>query len=216
MTTEILGISGSPVKNSNTDRLVNAVLDAAGLESEFIKLSRLYVRPCLACKRCVRDNICKVEDDFQNLADKIRSAKALVIGAYTPYGQIDAFTKALLERFWSFRHVNNLLEGKLCVTILTGLNPTVVDAVNRSLAAEIRNYERMDLVAQLSVHGNLPCLTCGEGDTCKMSAVTSMHGPDAITSECMYSRVEEQKDVWEETIRVGRRVGERVRTTAKG
>ena len=29
-----LGISGSPVKNSNTDRLVQSISDAIGLESE--------------------------------------------------------------------------------------------------------------------------------------------------------------------------------------
>jgi len=41
VTIEILGISGSPIKNSNTDRLVKALLDATGLESEFVKLSRI-------------------------------------------------------------------------------------------------------------------------------------------------------------------------------
>ena len=31
MNAEVLGISGSPIKNSNTDRLVKTVLDATGL-----------------------------------------------------------------------------------------------------------------------------------------------------------------------------------------
>ena len=167
MHAEVLGISGSPVKNSNTDRLVNSILEATGLEREFVKLSTINVRPCFACKRCVPDNICKVKDDFQELAEKIKSAHALIIGAYTPYGQIDGFTKALLERFWSFRHVNNLLKGKLCATVLTGLDPSVLDMVNQSLAAEIRDYERMDLVGQLTIQGNLPCISCGEGDECE-------------------------------------------------
>jgi len=34
--TQILGISGSPIKNSNTDRLVQAVLESCGLKSEAI------------------------------------------------------------------------------------------------------------------------------------------------------------------------------------
>jgi multimeric flavodoxin WrbA len=46
---QILGISGSPIKNSNTDRLVQAVLDAGGLKAEFVKLSRINVRTCIAC-----------------------------------------------------------------------------------------------------------------------------------------------------------------------
>ncbi|MEE8553959.1 MAG: flavodoxin family protein [Desulfobacterales bacterium] len=216
MSIEILGISGSPVKNSNTDRLVKAVMDATGLESEFVKLSLIDVRPCLACKKCVPDNVCKVKDDFPELAEKIKKAKALIIGGYIPYGQIDGFTKALLERFWSLRHVNNLLRGKLCATILTGLQPDVLDNVNQSMAAELKEYERMDLVGQLAVQGNLPCLTCGEGDECEMSGLKVLYGPDAKTSDYEYSRVEDQKEVWEEAIRIGRLMGERIQTTING
>ena len=210
MAVKVLGISGSPVKNSNTDRLVNAILEATGLETEFVKLSRINVRPCFACKKCVPDNICKVKDDFQKLAAKIKNANALVIGAYTPYGQIDGFTKALLERFWSFRHLNNLLKGKLCATVLTGLDPRGLDAINLALATEIRDYERMELVGQLSIQGNLPCLTCGQGDDCEMSGVQLLYGPDARTSAIGYNRVEDQEAIWAEAARLGKRIGERV------
>lgn len=204
-----MGISGSPVKNSNTDRLVKAILEASGLVSEFVKLSRINVRPCFACRQCVPDNICKVKDDFQALAEKIKAAKAMVIGAYPPYSQIDGFTKALLERFWSFRHRENLLKGKLCATVLTGVDPRVMDAIKASLAAEIRDFEHMELVGQLSVQGNLPCLTCGEGDTCEMSGVKLLLGPDAKTSDYGYARVEDQDDVLKEATRIGRLIGER-------
>lgn len=210
MNIKVLGISGSPINNSNTDRLVKTVLDATENESEFVKLSKINIRPCFACKKCVPDNICKVNDDFQELAEKIKKAKAIVIGAYTPYGQVDAFTKALLERFWSLRHLNNLLRGKLCATVLTGLMPDALDRVNQALAAELREYERMDLVGQLTVKGNLPCLTCGEGDGCQMSAVKVVYGPDAKTSDFGYFQVENQKEVWEEAVRIGRLIGERL------
>jgi len=49
MQPQILGISGSPIKDSNADRLVQAVLDSSDLKSEFVKLSNINVRPCLAC-----------------------------------------------------------------------------------------------------------------------------------------------------------------------
>ena len=214
MSIEVLGISGSPIKNSNTDRLVKAVLGATELEFEFVKLSRINVRPCMACQLCVPDNICKVKDDFQELAVKIKEAKALIIGAYTPYKQIDGFTKALLERFWSFRHVNNLLRGKLCATVLTGLSSDAMESVNRALVSEFQN-ERMELIGQVTVKGNLPCLFCGKGDECEMSGVKSRFGPDARTCDYPYSRVEDQKEVWEEAMKIGRLIGERVRTTHK-
>ena len=115
MAVDVLGISGSPIKESNTDRLIKVILDETRTETEFVKLSNINVRPCLGCKKCVPDNVCKVNDDFPELAEKIKTARALVIGGYIPYSQIDGFTKALLERFWSLRHLTNLLKGKLAV-----------------------------------------------------------------------------------------------------
>jgi len=212
MSIEVLGISGSPIENSNTDRLVRAVLDATGLEFEFVKLSRINIRPCLACKQCVPDNICKVKDDFPELAEKIKKTQALIIGAYIPYKQIDGFTKALLERFWSLRHVTNLLRGKLCATVLTYLSPDAADNVNQALAIQLKTMERMELVGQMKVKGNIPCLTCGVGDECQMSGLRKRYGPDARSSDYPYVRAEDQKEVWEEAMRIGSLIGQRVRT----
>ena len=216
MSIEVLGISGSPIENSNTDRLIQAVLDATELECEFVKLSQINIRPCLACKQCVPDNICKVKDDFPELAKTIKKAKALIIGAYIPYKQIDGFTKALLERFWSLRHVSNLLRGKLCATVLTYLSPDAADHVNQALAIQLKTMERMELIGQLMIKGNIPCLTCGLGDECEMSGLRKRYGPDVRSSDYPYVRVEDQKEVWEEAMRIGRLIGERVRTTNRG
>ena len=213
MSIEVLGISGSPIENSNTDRLVQAVLDATELECEFVKLSRVNIRPCLACKQCVGDNICKVKDDFPELAKRIKNARALIIGAYLPYKQIDGFTKALLERFWSLRHVTNLLRGKLCATVLTYLSPDAAENTNQALAIQLKEMERMELVGQVMVKGNIPCMTCGVGDDCEMSGLIKRYGPGAKSADYPYVRVEDQKEVWEEAMRIGRLIGDRVRTT---
>ncbi len=45
MKPQVIGISGSPIKNSNTDRLIRAVLDATGLATELVKLSAIRVQP---------------------------------------------------------------------------------------------------------------------------------------------------------------------------
>lgn len=208
---KVLGISGSPIKDSNTDRLVKTVLDATGVESEFVKLSTINVKPCLACKKCVPDNVCKVDDDFPELAEKIKTAEALVIGGYMPYSQIDGFTKALLERFWSFRHQTNLLKGKLVATVLTGVFAEPMAAVNQSLAAEMRDYENMELIGQISIQGNVPCAFCGKGDECATGAYNSgLLAPGTKASDVKYARVEDQEDAWKEALRIGRLIGERL------
>ena len=88
--------------------------------------------------------------------------------------------------------------------------PDALENANKSLGAELKDYERMVLVGQLTVKGNIPCLTCGKGDECEMSAVKMMHGPDARTSDFEYSQVESQEEVWNEAIRIGRQIGERL------
>lgn len=211
MSDKVLGISGSPIKDSNTDRLIKAVLSATGADSEFIKLSTINVRPCLACKKCVPDNVCKVDDDFPELAEKIKTAKALVIGGYIPYSQIDGFTKALLERFWSLRHQKNLLRGKMVATILTGCIPESLAAVNQSLATEMTDYENMDLIGQVTVPGSIVCAFCGVGDECEMSAFRNrMVESGTRAGDYKYPRVEEQKEVWEEAMHIGRLIGARL------
>ncbi|MFH1090685.1 MAG: flavodoxin family protein [Pseudomonadota bacterium] len=213
MSIQVLGVSGSPVKNSNTDRLVQAVLASTGLEAEFVKLSNIMVRPCHACKRCVEDNVCKVRDDFPSLAEKVKQAGALIVGGYSPYRSLDAFSKAFLERLWSLRHVKNLVRGKLAVTVVTGTRPETRDRVSEMMAMEMI-MDRMELLGQLKVQGNVPCLTCGEGDTCEMSGVPRIFGQNAKASADKCVRVEDQTEVWEEAQRLGRLMGERLRNIA--
>ncbi|MCH8120146.1 MAG: hypothetical protein IIC00_10510, partial [Planctomycetes bacterium] len=49
---------------------------------------------------------------------------------------------------WSLRHVNNLLRGKLCATVVTYLSPDAADNVNQSLAIELEEMERMELIGR--------------------------------------------------------------------
>jgi Multimeric flavodoxin WrbA len=209
MKDKIIGISGSPVPNSNTDRLVLHLLKSTGLEYEFVKLSSINIGPCRACKRCVEDNICKVQDDFPALAQKIREAKSLVIGGYTPYGMIDAFTKAFLERLWSMRHLKHLNEQKYVVTVISSLHKPIRDQVFSELAREMF-MEGTRHVAELSIEGNVPCLTCGYGDNCEYSGARMIFGEDAKISANYCVDVENQP-VWEEAAHIGKLISEHIK-----
>ncbi len=205
----ILGISGSPVPNSNTDRLVLQVLKASELDYEFVKLSNINVRPCLACKACVEDNLCKVKDDFPALAQKLREAEAVVIGGYTPYRVLDGFTKAFLERLWSMRHLHSLNEKKYVVTIISGLFKEIRDSALTAMAVELQ-MERMHHVAEFGIEGNVPCLTCGYGDDCKNSGIPHVFSEKIIASPDHCVAVEAQP-VWAEATTAGQLLGQYLR-----
>jgi len=211
MKSQIIGISGSPIKNSNTDRLIQAVLDASGLSSEFVKLSKINVRPCIACLGCKKDNICRVKDDFPALAEKVRHAGAVVVGGYSPYGAADGFTKAFLERLFSLRHQNGLNRGKLAVVVATGIGrgaPGLEEASNQ--IAHALNLEGMNVLGQLKVTGNPECMVCGYGQTCPMSALPWIFGDDIEVTPEKFSNVEDQTETWEQAIMLGQEIARKL------
>jgi multimeric flavodoxin WrbA len=208
---QVLGISGSPITKSNTDRLVQAVLDASDLKTEFIKLSKIQVRPCIACLGCKEDNICKVKDEYPELAEKVRRAGALVVGGYSPYGAVDGFTKAFLERLFSLRHQNGLNRGKLAVVVTTGIGrgaPGLEEA--SSQIAHALKLEGMEVLGQLKAIGNPECMVCGFGESCPMSALPWIFGEDTKVTPEKFSKVEDQTDTWQQAQELGRQIASRL------
>ena len=211
MKPQIIGISGSPIKNSNTDRLIQAVLESSGLATEFIKLSKINVRPCIACLGCKKDNICKVKDDFPELAEKVRKAGAIVVGGYSPYGAVDGFSKAFLERLFSLRHQNGLNRGKLAVVVTTGIGrgaPGLEEASNQ--IAHALKLEGMDVLGQLKGIGNPECMVCGYGESCPMSALPWIFGDDTQVTSDKFSSVEDQTETWEQAKTLGKEIGRKL------
>lgn len=90
---KVLGVSGSPIPNSNTDRALRAVLDAVGVESEF--------------------------------------------------------------QFFMME-------------------------------------EGMNFVGSVAIQGNVPCVRCGNGDSCKMSGINMLYGADATVDSVGIKQFEEQ------------------------
>ena len=214
MKPQVIGISGSPIKNSNTDRVVQEVLKNTGLETEFIKLSKRRVQPCIACLGCTKDNVCIVKDDFQEIAEKVKHAGAIVVGGYPPYGTIDAFTKAFLERLFSLRHQNGLNRGKLAVTVVTAIGrgaPGLDEASDQ--ISQALTMEGMEVLGQLKVVGNPECMVCGFGQSCPMSALPWIFGDDTEVTPKKFCEAEDQKETWQQAEILGKEIAERLKKT---
>ncbi len=188
MPLEVLGVSGSPLPNSNTDRAVEEILRLTGLETEFVKLSRLDLAACRACLGCVAENRCVVQDDGRELAEKFHQAQAFVLGAYTPYSSLDARTKAFMERMYCFRHQTGGNAGKAGAAVITtacppdrpGL-PPAVDTATAQIGFWMME-EGMTNLGTMVLQGNVPCIRCGHGDDCQVSGIHMLHGPEATVA----------------------------------
>lgn len=196
---KVLGVSGSPIPNSNTDRALRVVLDAVGVESEFVKLSDYKVAPCNACLKCVATNQCiNVEDDGVLLAEKARRADALVIAGFTPYSTLDSRTKAFMERLYPLRHKRGYLAGKPGGAVITYAVPEenkMLPPASQMGVNAIQFFmmeEGMNFVGSVAIQGNVPCVRCGNGDSCKMSGINMLYGADATVDSVGIKQFEEQ------------------------
>ena len=91
----VVGVSGSPIVDGNTDRMTKALLEQSGKDHMFINLSTLRYDPCRACAHlCARTNICPLDDDLEPYFEPLMNAEALVLS--TPI-HIEAYAKVLSE-----------------------------------------------------------------------------------------------------------------------
>lgn len=212
MAATVLGVSGSPIPNSNTDRAVKHVLEATGLDTEFVKLSNLDIQACRACLGCKESNECVVRDDGRALAEKFREAKAVVVGAFTPYSSLDGRTKTFIERMYCLRHQTGLNAGKLVATVITtacppdreGL-PPAVETASSQLAFWMME-EGMQHAGSMVILGNLPCIRCGHGDSCELSGVKMLEGPDATVAGLGVRDVDKDETLLSNARQLGRKL----------
>lgn len=214
----VLGISGSPIYDSNTDRALKVALEATGLKTEFIKLANYSLTPCRACLGCVKTNRCvNIRDDGVFLAEKAKEADALIVACYTPYSTIDSMTKAFLERLYPLRHIHGFMAGKPGGAIVTcavpdknkALPPAGDMGVNAIMFYMME--EGMNFVGAVKISGNVPCIKCGYGNECKMSGVKMMFGSDATVESVGINKFENQQDALNAARELGRKIAKVLR-----
>jgi multimeric flavodoxin WrbA len=207
---KILGIAGSArkEKQSGVYTLVQTVLENTGCEYELITLKGKKISGCIACLGCVKDNICKVEDDLTELRDKVVEADAYVIGAPNYYSTLNAITHAFLERWFQFRHQEgDTLWGKLGVAVGVGgtSGQFPADEIEKLFA-----YNFIETVAKVTGQGAASCFSCGYGETCKVGVPHMLYGEDVKITEEMIPNVSKQPEVMKAAVGAGKLLGKRL------
>jgi multimeric flavodoxin WrbA len=201
----ILGIS-SGRKNGVTSDAVKAVLEASGLEYEFISLSGKTINGCLGCVECVFDNMCKIKDDWTEIAKKMLEAEAVVFGAPNYYGTINALGHACLERTFCFRHQGAFnLKGKLGIIVSTSYaqDDTVQTYIERMM-----HQNKMEVIDKVVAKGYSQCYSCGLGHKCKAGKVVYDHGLlEKIEDKHLPPCFEMQIDTKQQAYKAGRALG---------
>lgn len=132
----ILVVTGSPRKGSNTDMMADAFAEGALEAGHRVTVRHLHehpVAPCLACEYCFsHDGVCVQKDDMNALLADVDAADALVLASPIYWFDVSAQTKCFIDRLYArARKGFNL---KACGMLLDSGSPDVYGAAERQLA----------------------------------------------------------------------------------
>jgi multimeric flavodoxin WrbA len=110
MSVKVLGISTSPRKNGNSDILLRRALEGAkstGASIEYIHLADYNIGPCTECNACYSTGRCVVEDDYQQLLEKLLNTDRLIFATPVFFMTVCAQAKMLIDRgqcLWAHKY----------------------------------------------------------------------------------------------------------------
>ena len=112
----IIYISGSPRKRSNTEYLLNDLNSI--ISGEMIKLSNYRIEPCRACRDCRGKGECVIKDDMQKLIiPKLLDSDAIVLGTPVYFNNVSSQMKLFMDRTYC---LIGLLKNKVGGAIVVG------------------------------------------------------------------------------------------------
>ncbi len=111
MNLRVLGISTSPRNMGNSDVLLRHALagaESAGAKTEYVRLADYKIGPCIECNACYVTGRCSVQDDYQQLLEKMLEADRLIFATPVFYMTVCAQAKMLIDRgqcLWASKYV---------------------------------------------------------------------------------------------------------------
>ncbi len=154
---KILSIIGSPRIRGNTHFLAQQFGEGArnaGAEVEEVLLRKLKVGFCTDCDRCDRDGICKINDDFGAIAEKMRACDGIVLSTPVYCCSVTAQMKAFMDRTHSLVYPNweSGLEGKPVALIVgAGYPPPAVPTESFQVNHKARPETLIRMVKELKL-----------------------------------------------------------------
>jgi len=149
-----VAINGSPRPGGNTEIMLKKALEpleAAGWDTEVLRIGGKAVRGCMACMKCVekQNRRCVIEGDAINdYLEKMYAADAIILGSPTYFADVTSELKALIDRAGFVALANGgAFSGKIGAAVVTG---------RRGGATHVFNtINNMFLISSMIVPGSL-------------------------------------------------------------
>lgn len=103
---KIIGFSGSPRINGNSDILLKTILsgvDQEKISSKNINLRTIHFQGCIGCEKCRKDKVCTgLIDGMSLMYNEIISSKGIVLVSPTHNYNVTSWMKAFIDRLYCF------------------------------------------------------------------------------------------------------------------
>lgn len=108
---EIIGFSGSPRINGNSDLLLKSILAGAhdeNVPTDSYNLTKIHFKGCIGCEKCRKSRICTgLIDGMSQVYPKVISSVGLVLVSPTHNYNITSWMKAFIDRLYCFYNFEN-------------------------------------------------------------------------------------------------------------
>ncbi len=94
-------LSGSPRAKGNTVQALTECAGAmaqSGVKTEVVSLAGKNIAGCKACGGCAKAHRCVIQDDFNEIAEKVKDASGFVVGAPVYFGTARGDVMNFLQR----------------------------------------------------------------------------------------------------------------------
>jgi multimeric flavodoxin WrbA len=136
----VLALNGSPRQGSNTEIIIRKAfepLEAAGIETELVKIGGKMIHGCTACGKCreMQNQTCVITNDPVNeIIQKMVHADGIILGSPTYFADVSTEMKAVIDRAGYVALMNGRLlkhkVGAAVVAVRRGGATHVFDTMN--------------------------------------------------------------------------------------
>lgn len=98
---KVILLSGSPKPEGNTFQVLHEslkVIESLGVKAELISLAGKKIQSCLACGKCAELKKCIIQDDMNDIIEKVRNAQGFIVGSPVYYGTARGDLMSALQR----------------------------------------------------------------------------------------------------------------------
>lgn len=155
---KVLMINGSPHEHGCTYTALREMADTLekhGIESDIIYLGKTPISGCIACGKCKTTGTCILQDQVNEVGEKLDEYDAMVIGSPVYYAGPNGHALAFLDRLF-YSHGRKLAgkPGTAVVSCRRGGATAAFDRLNKYFT--ISNMPIVSSQYWNQVHGNTP------------------------------------------------------------